>query len=60
MVLNLFPVVYFAVSRAASAAGGRLAVVARVCGASPWQALWRVTLPLTLRAWRPADCWCLP
>lgn len=50
MVLNLFPVVYFAVSRAAAAAGGRLAVVARVCGASPWQALWRISLPLTLPA----------
>lgn len=50
MVLNLFPVVYFAVSRAAAAAGGRMAVVARVCGASPWQALWRITLPLALPA----------
>ncbi|WP_312568555.1 iron ABC transporter permease [Comamonas sp.] len=50
MVLNLFPVVYFAVSRAAAAAGGRLAVVARVYGASPWQALWRISLPLTLPA----------
>lgn len=50
MVLNLFPVVYFAVSRAAAAAGGRMAMVARVCGASPWQALWRITLPLALPA----------
>lgn len=50
MVLNLFPVVYFAVSRAAAAAGGRLAVVARVCGAGPWQALWGITLPLALPA----------
>jgi iron(III) transport system permease protein len=50
MVLNLFPVVYFAVSRAATAAGGRMAVVARVCGAGPWQALWRITLPLALPA----------
>lgn len=50
MVLNLFPVVYFAVSRAAAAAGGRLAVVARVCGAGPWQALWGITLPLVLPA----------
>lgn len=50
MVLNLFPVVYFAVSRAAAAAGGRMAVVARVCGAGPWQALWRITLPLALPA----------
>lgn len=50
MVLNLFPVVYFAVSRAAAAAGGRMALVARVCGANPWQALWRITLPLALPA----------
>lgn len=50
MVLNLFPVVYFAVSRAADAAGGRMALVARVCGATPGQALWRITLPLALPA----------
>lgn len=48
MVLNLFPVVYFAVSRAVASSGGRLAMVARICGARPWQALWRVTLPLAL------------
>lgn len=50
MVLNMFPVVYFAVSRAAASAGGRLALVARVCGAGPWQALRCITLPLTLPA----------
>ena len=50
MVLNLFPVVYFAVSRAAAAAGGRMALVGRMCGARPWQALWRITLPLALPA----------
>ncbi|WP_027016229.1 ABC transporter permease [Comamonas composti] len=48
MVLNLFPVVYFAVSRAAASAGGRLAMVARISGASPVQALLRITLPLML------------
>lgn len=48
MVLNMFPVVYFAVSRSVASAGGRLALVARISGASPWQALWRITLPLAL------------
>ncbi|MGE4339503.1 MAG: ABC transporter permease [Pigmentiphaga sp.] len=50
MTLNVFPVVYFAVSRGVASAGGRLADVARVCGAPPWQALWRVTLPLAAPA----------
>ena len=48
MVLNMFPVVYFAVSRSVASAGGRLALVARISGAGPWQALWRITLPLAL------------
>lgn len=48
MVLNMFPVVYFAVSRSVQSAGGRLALVARISGASPWRALWRITLPLAL------------
>lgn len=50
MTLNVFPVVYFAVSRGVASAGGRLADVARVCGAPPWRALWRVTLPLAAPA----------
>ncbi|SAI74679.1 ABC transporter substrate-binding protein [Bordetella ansorpii] len=50
MGLNLFPVVYFAVSRSMAASGARLADVARVFGASPAQAFLRVTLPLALPA----------
>jgi iron(III) transport system permease protein len=50
MALNIFPVVYFAVSRSMAAAGGRLADVARVFGANPWRAFFRVTLPLALPA----------
>ena len=50
MGLNTFPLVYYAVSRSVAASGGRLAQAARVCGATPWQALWRVTLPLALPA----------
>jgi len=50
MGLNTFPLVYFAVSRSVAAAGGRLAQAARVCGATPWQALTRVTLPLAMPA----------
>lgn len=46
MALNCFPVVYFAVSRTLEAVGGRYADVARVFGATPWRAFWRVTLPL--------------
>ena len=46
MVLNLFPLTYFAVARTVEAAGGRFASVARVFGASPGRALWRITLPL--------------
>lgn len=48
MAFNVFPVVYFAVSRTVAAVGGRYAEVARVFGASPWTALRRVTLPLAL------------
>ena len=40
MTFNIFPVVYFAVSRSL------LAVVARVHGASAWRAFWHVTLPM--------------
>lgn len=50
MGLGTFPVVYFAVSRSLAAAGGRLAEVARVCGATPWRAFFRITLPLALPA----------
>ncbi|MCS2608193.1 ABC transporter permease [Halomonas dongshanensis] len=47
MVLNVFPVVYFAVSRTLMSVSGRYASAARVCGAGKWRALWRVTLPLS-------------
>lgn len=50
MTLNVFPVVYFAVSRALAASGGRLAEVAQVFGASPWRAFWRISLPLAAPA----------
>jgi iron(III) transport system permease protein len=38
-------VVYFAVSRSL-ASGQRLALVARVHGASAWRAFWHITLPM--------------
>ncbi|TGD42432.1 iron ABC transporter permease [Pseudotabrizicola sediminis] len=47
MTLNSFPVVYFAVSRTLETVGSRYADVARVFGASPARAFWRVTLPLS-------------
>jgi len=46
MALNIFPVVYFAVSRSLLASGQRLALVARVHGASPGRAFWHITLPM--------------
>jgi iron(III) transport system permease protein len=46
MTLNVFPVVYFAVSRSISTSGSRLADVGRVCGGSPWRCFMRITLPL--------------
>ncbi|MGY6029370.1 ABC transporter permease [Phytobacter sp. AG2a] len=46
MTLNIFPVVYFAVSRSLLASGQRLALVARVHGATPWRAFIHVTLPM--------------
>lgn len=48
MALNLFPVLYFTVSRSMAANGNRLADVAQVHGATPWQAFFKVTLPLSL------------
>ena len=50
MGLAIFPVVYFAVSRSMAASGSRLAEAARVFGAGPWRAFFRVTLPLSLPA----------
>lgn len=50
MTLNVFPVVYFAVSRSMAASGSRLADVARIHGAGPWRAFSRVTLPMALPA----------
>ena len=46
MTLNIFPVVYFAVSRSLLAIGQRLAIVARVHGACAWRAFWHITLPM--------------
>ncbi len=46
MTLNVFPVVYFALSRTLTAVGGRYGAVGRVCGATPRVALTRITLPL--------------
>ncbi|MBS0849261.1 iron ABC transporter permease [Citrobacter sp. JGM124] len=48
MALNLFPVLYFAVSRSMAANGNHLADVARVHGASPWRAFFKITFPLSL------------
>ncbi|TQM92306.1 ABC transporter permease [Roseinatronobacter monicus] len=50
MTLNLFPLVYFAVSRALEMVGGRFASAARVHGARPWQAFFLITLPLSIPA----------
>lgn len=47
MMLNTFPVIYFAVSRTIETVGTRYADVARVFGASSWKAFFRVTLPLS-------------
>lgn len=46
MALNIYPVIYFAVSRSLLASGQRLAMVARVHGASAWRAFWHITLPM--------------
>lgn len=50
MTLNIFPVVYFAVSRSLLASGQHLAIVARVHGASALRAFRYVTLPMMLPA----------
>lgn len=46
MTFHIFPVVYFAVSRTIAAVGGRYGDVARVFGATPLKAFFRITLPL--------------
>lgn len=46
MTLNVFPVVYFAVSRTVSSIGGRYNEAARLSGAGPIRAFFRITLPL--------------
>ncbi|MEM6161240.1 iron ABC transporter permease [Erwinia sp. P6884] len=50
MTLNIFPVIYFAVSRSMLASGDLLPTVARVHGASPWRAFWHISLPMALPA----------
>ncbi len=47
MMLNGFPIIYFAVSRTVEAVGARYADVGRVFGAGPVRAFWRITLPLS-------------
>lgn len=46
MTLNVFPAVYFAMSRTVETVGQRFADVARLSGATPWRAFMRITLPL--------------
>lgn len=50
MVLHLFPVVYFALSRTLAVVGSRFADVGRVCGANMYYAFFRITLPLSMPA----------
>lgn len=50
MTLNIFPVVYFAVSRSMAASGSRLADVGRIHGASALRAFLRITLPMAFPA----------
>ena len=50
LTLNVFPVVYFAVSRTVGTIGGRYVEAARVSGARPIVAFFRVTLPLATPA----------
>ena len=50
MVLHLFPVVYFAMSRTLGVVGSRFADVGRVCGANSLYAFFRITLPLSIPA----------
>lgn len=47
MMLNGFPIIYFAVSRTVETVGARYADVGRVFGAGPGRAFWRITLPLS-------------
>ena len=47
MTLNVFPAIYFAVSRTVGAIGTRLTDAARISGATPLTAFVRITLPLS-------------
>ncbi|MDE3027991.1 MAG: iron ABC transporter permease [Paracoccaceae bacterium] len=46
LTMNIFPVVYFALSRTFETIGTRYGDVSRVFGATPARTFWRVTLPL--------------
>lgn len=60
MALNIFPVVYFAVSRSLLASGQRLALVARVHGASPGRHSGISPCQCSRRRWRRECCWLSP
>ncbi|WP_176082736.1 iron ABC transporter permease [Martelella sp. HB161492] len=50
MTMNVFPVVYFAVSRSVAAISGRYLEAARVHGASAWTSFLRILLPMAVPA----------
>lgn len=50
MTLNLFPLVYFAVSRSFELVGSRYASAARVHGAGAWRTFFQIILPLSIPA----------
>jgi iron(III) transport system permease protein len=50
MTLNVFPVVYFGVSRSMASIGGRYVDAAQVCGAAFWPMFRRIAVPLATPA----------